>query len=96
MSYCRFGEEGSEVYMYLGVKIVCCACLLQPIQRIEATTGSYGIHEDKEFDTIGAAIAHLNVHERAGHKVPKKAYTRLIEDMVGEDDMTPRSQPNGR
>ena len=80
MSYARFVE--SDVYMYCGVHgVVCAAC------RLAASPQDDPIFDDD----FGAAIRHLHEHERAGHRVPKRAYIGLIEDLVGDDDMVPRS-----
>jgi hypothetical protein len=78
MSYARFVE--SDVYMYYGSPGVICA--------------NCGISDtDPIFDNdFGAAIRHLHEHERAGDRVPKRAYRQLIEDLVGDDDMVPRRE----
>ena len=60
MSYCRFSDR-SDVYMYEGRDgISCCGCALD--KRGHA-----------DFDGPEAALAHLEAHVAAGHKVPEGA-----------------------
>jgi hypothetical protein len=65
MSYVRFGQD-SDVYVFHSVYggYECCGCHLNP---------------DRGFNskTISGAIAHLQVHIAAGHKVPQRALIRL-------------------
>jgi hypothetical protein len=93
MAYCRFGDDSD---VYLGVAWVCHRCRLAPLEDVAvAVTGGKGtfkIHKDRTFKTPVEAFRHLQEHESAGHKVPKRAFTRLIEDIVGDDDMVPRSE----
>ena len=64
MSYCRFGWEGSEVYVYEAEDgLTCCGCHL-----IE---DGFVCEEPEEM------IAHLVAHRRAGHFVPEHAVTGL-------------------
>jgi hypothetical protein len=57
-----------------------------------AVEGNFSIHRDQSFDTIAEVIRHLHEHEAAGHTVPAHTYSRLIEEIVGDDDMVPRSE----
>ena len=70
MSYCRFGYDGSEVYVYSGADgIVCCGCRLDPIEQ---TT----------FELHSEMIAHLLEHRKAGHVVPQYAIDTLLEESM--------------
>lgn len=65
MSYIRFGEDGSNVYMY-GSKddwICCCFCALAEKSQYLKT------HQD--------AMMHLDEHRKHGHIVPEHVYERL-------------------
>ena len=71
MSYCRFGEEGSDVYVFgssLGIE--CCGCSLRQGHSTLAATPQ-------------AMIAHLAEHKGAGHYVPIAAIERLWLEVVG-------------
>ena len=72
MSYCRFGWEGSDVYVYGSSSgIECCSCWLY---------GSW------TGDTPEAMIAHLAVHKQAGHYVPPSAIARLWSEVEGPNE----------
>jgi len=65
MSYCRFAENGSDVYMFEGPGgIVCCGCRLASISVI--------------FKTPLDAMLHLFDHIKAGHKVIPRAFEGLL------------------
>jgi hypothetical protein len=68
MAVCRFGWDGSDVYVYYDVNggICCCRCSLE--------NGAVLL-----FKTEKEMIAHLRVHEAAGHTVPKSAFAELAE-----------------
>lgn len=69
MSYCRFGWEGSDVYVFESAQgIQCCGC-------------KFG----KEFTTSEPEqmILHLALHRRAGHFVPDSAILSLWDDIPG-------------
>lgn len=74
MSYCRFGWDGSDVYVYDDTSggTTCCACLLSH-SRINLAT-----HADM--------IAHLERHREAGHEVPQYAIDDLRESQDNEAD----------
>lgn len=61
MSYVRFGEKGSDVYVYLDVDgtIHCCGCFLLPEDE----------HCPRTATAAGMAD-HLRRHLAAGHVVP--------------------------
>jgi hypothetical protein len=66
VSYVRFAEDGSQVYVYEHVDgwIECCGCAL--------AAGTCG-----KFYTRGACITHLRDHEAAGHRVPSWVYSKV-------------------
>ena len=69
MSYCRFGWDGSDVYVYpSGQGIECCGCKLK--QNFTAGTPE-------------EMISHLALHRRAGHYVPPAAIDRLWNEIPG-------------
>lgn len=72
MSYVRFGEDGSDVYVYGHVDgfITCVDCLL-------GTGGSYST--DTDLGRFDQMIVHVIDHLRFGHTVPDSVITRLIE-----------------
>lgn len=70
VSYCRFGWEGSNVYVYESAQgIECCGCHLEK----EGFTA-----KDPE-----EMIAHLGRHRRLGDYVPEDAILALWEDIPG-------------
>lgn len=74
MSYARFGEEGSDVYVFLTdvrgeEKYQCCACFL--------LQDSSSVYTDSAQDMID----HLEYHVEQGHTVPARAFEELQEDL---------------
>lgn len=71
MSYIRFGEAGSDVYVYPDIKgsICCCGCPLA-----DTPWGSIN------FSTTADALEHLRLHRAQGHCVPDRAFERLEAD----------------
>ncbi len=68
MSYARFGENDSDVYVYSnGSSFVCCGCLLAD--------------ESQYLRSRAAVVEHLNEHVIAGHVVPQRAFDRLQSEM---------------
>ena len=69
MSYARFGEDGSDVYLYsvapCGDYFECCSCTL----KLRGT-----------LPTPQAAIRHLEEHVAAGDCVPARAFELLLAD----------------
>ena len=61
MSYVRFGEEGSSVYIYPDIRgfTTCCACAFTP-------------PDEDDFRTVDLddMLAHIARHRGAGHVVP--------------------------
>lgn len=73
MSYARWGEDGSQVYVYRsGDAFTCRECTLPPI-----------IGADFVTETREGMHAHLRQHVAAGHEVPPGAFRRLEEEMRG-------------
>lgn len=70
MSYCRFGWDGSDVYVYESCSggFDCCGCNL---------LGDYNCATPEEM------IAHLIEHRKAGQFVPDYAITGLWGDVAG-------------
>ncbi len=71
MSYCRFREGQSDVYLYHDIDgyYHCCGCKLSGDARLE---------------TLAEALAHLEAHRKAGHKVPQYAFDRVCLEMTVE------------
>jgi hypothetical protein len=79
MSYVKFDEEESSVYLFGGVMnpppddthvIVCWLCLLNKPYEFQS----------RDFETKQAALDHLEEHRQAGHVVPQVAFDRIEED----------------
>jgi hypothetical protein len=85
MSYVRFGEDGSDVYVFTSATgLDCCACFLQPRQWVEDAArpfGGYlkevGPHVEQAFRSNHEMIAHLELHLAAGDRVPDFVLTPL-------------------
>lgn len=84
MAYARWGWENSDVYLFGGFAgqppddvhvITCCGCLLA---REDAE--DWLMSPSLDFETKGAAIAHLAEHQAAGHIVPESAIERITAD----------------
>lgn len=74
MSYCRFGWDGSDVYVFPssgGIECQWCGLLND--------MGSFVAHCPEEM------IAHLAAHRRTGHFVPQEAIDRLWNEIPGAD-----------
>lgn len=76
MSYCRFGWDGSNVYVFEGgdedsVYWECCGCSLR------------GAADKKpiQFKDRQSMIVHLMDHRRLGDNVPQFAIDRLEEEI---------------
>lgn len=70
MSYCRFGWDGSDVYVFESANgLACCGCRLHDDGFLCA--------EPEEM------IAHLVAHRRAGQFVPEHAIVGLWLDIPG-------------
>lgn len=78
MSFIRFGEHGSTVYVYAGAVtgwgevLICCGCF-----------GDAGAYE-----TAAEMIAHLRAHQAHGDVVPEHIFPGLAEwrhDITGPE-----------
>ena len=74
MSYCRFAENESDVYLYDHVEryFECCACSLS------------GNRTSTQMSTIPEVLRHLNNHIEKGDLVPGYAFARLEEEAIEE------------
>lgn len=76
MSYCRFGWDGSDVYVFgttlqTGAEMIeCCGCALMQGRFYYAKTAL-------------EMIQHLAEHKGAGHFVPTDAIMRLWDEIAG-------------
>jgi len=79
MSYCRFGWEGSDVYIYASVGgwIECCACSLQPTRKSEFL--GFINESFKAYDTQ-QMIDHIKQHREKGERVPDYVEEELMND----------------
>lgn len=69
MSYVRWGNDNSDVYLYEGDGgCVCCGCPLEPDEGLGYTT--------RDLD---AMLGHLQLHRAAHHTVPAWVDTVLRE-----------------
>jgi len=80
MSYCRFLEGVSDVYVFGTIwkgseAWSCCGCTL-----IDEEWGRENVCSTPE-----EMIAHLKKHISVGDKVPQCAFDRLKSDMIDED-----------
>ena len=68
MSYVRFGQDDSDVYVYEHVDgyYCCCMCALEDCRDHHETPAAFDMAE------------HLRDHRRAGHHVPQWAIDRLV------------------
>ena len=71
MSLCRFGERGSDVYVFYHVEggIECCGCRLET----GFAGNSFRAQDEQEM------ISHLLEHKAKGHCVPPSVFGLLDE-----------------
>ncbi len=85
MSYCRMfdGDNPDGLYIYISMRtgdgpgrpvlvLVCCSCPLNP--------GDFEDRDNFESKKLKDFLAHLDDHERAGHKLPPGLRERITED----------------
>jgi len=85
MSYVRFAEDGSDVYVFASnVGIECCGCPLQKREWVEdgrPPLGGYlkavGEIVPDTFTSNDGMIEHLERHRATGHVVPEYVFDRL-------------------
>lgn len=70
MSYGRKGPD-SDLYIYVGLRVVCCSCLLWGGRNFST-------------ETIQKMRDHVNAHIAAGHKVPADLLAELDRDVALE------------
>lgn len=72
MSYARWGQHDSDVYVFLSTsgKLECCGCSLS---------------DEWTYDSTDAMIAHLREHQAAGDHVPADCIARLEEKREDND-----------
>lgn len=65
MSLVRFGEDGSDIYIYNDVRfgLYCCACPIHDNPDDPYAGKGFGTDKDK-------LLLHVNKHIDAGHSVP--------------------------
>ena len=79
MSYVRWGEEGSDVYVYEHVEgLLICGC--------DFFVGSFGTR------TVYEMVWHLERHRQAGHVVPARVFSALTRNKVAglDEDLAAR------
>jgi hypothetical protein len=83
MSYSRWGQDGSSVYVFLNTNgyLECCGCGLHadPSKSLdEREFGFYTLRTSK-------MISHLHEHIKAGECVPEYCIDRLLKDKTEND-----------
>jgi len=79
MSYARFGDGCSDVYVFLDVGgyLTCCACgIYIPKGKLSSFTCT----------TSDEMIQHLREHQSAGHQVEEHTFKNLLADAKENDD----------
>lgn len=94
MSYCRFGWDGSDVYVFTSSSAIeCCGCALHKYEDhsdpnaegLAALAGMMTQIPDDIPDRFGGPnanqdmIEHLRLHQAAGHHVPDDVFERLTD-----------------
>jgi len=80
MSYCRWGENGSDVYVFgTGTGYVCMGCKFTKAKGDPAYDTTF-------FHTRAGMLAHLYAHRAASDMVPEKALERLRREEAEEND----------
>ncbi len=96
MAYCRFGQDGSDVYLFGGrgwngeEAFDCCGCLLRPMEWVDDSDhflGGYLSPLDPANDpgiflepSRQKVLDHLREHLAAGHNVPDYVFTAIWEE----------------
>jgi hypothetical protein len=78
MSYCRSWDDNHEVYMYGDVngQFCCCGC-----KMLRRTNMRFAQENSVWLPTRSAAILHLRHHRLLGHKFPRRAERRLMQEL---------------
>ncbi len=78
MSYCRFGWDNSNVYLFESSEgFECCGCWLNKISQT--------------FETRQDLISHLMIHLQEGHIVPRYAIDALLNEIY--EPIEPQPKP---
>jgi hypothetical protein len=96
MSYARFGQDGSDVYVFLTSRnsseaLECCACnLIEPEKLEHPFTDMFGFTHEYEgtfffANTAREMIDHLIEHRAAGHTVNDDTISDIINDFPDLD-----------
>lgn len=87
MSYVRFAEDGSDVYVIETVECLeCVFCSLQEYEKVEDPSNvPFGfrlrpVGVQNRFTTTAGMLEHLAAHRAAGHTVPESAFAELRAD----------------
>ena len=102
MSYCRFSNSDVFMYPHDAGFIECCACSLAPLEptSMSGLAAALGMNKEDspelfedfemngtlQFDTRSDALAHLQAHRDAGHKVSELAFERLNKELREEGE----------
>ena len=82
VSYIRFGEGGSDLYVYSdGEQFHCCGCLFKTRDTGDAFASAV-------FATREDILQHLLDHREEGHVVPDAAIERLQAEIEGKPYQT--------
>ncbi len=74
MSYCRWGQPDSDIYVYYASDywLVCCGCCLKA-----GPNADRGNLADARFQKYSEMLAHMAEHTNLGHKVSPRALVTL-------------------
>ena len=76
MSFVRFGEDNSDVYVYeSAMGLECCGCKLNKTL------------EFKYFSLYSEMIEHLQLHQDQGHQVPEFVFVELRESKLHDGNL---------
>lgn len=84
LSYARFGEDGSDVYVFHSLEdmFLCVGCRIETTETGDMTA-SFACHTREEM------LAHLRAHLVLEHKVPDRAIDRLEREIETGVDQNP-------
>ena len=97
MSYCRFSDGDVYLYYHVGEFFMCQCCKLAPLvpastRFLDTISGAvddpdykgpieFKMHGSTKLYTYEEALAHLEDHVAAGHKVPIYAIETLMQEV---------------
>jgi hypothetical protein len=78
MAYSRWGQEGSDLYIYMDTAgyLICTSCPLMPIAENAKVKMNGSFHAYNTMDMID----HLGEHMDAGHNFPDSVITDILSD----------------